>query len=351
MKPLQIARDNAMTSIMRREINDIPQVASRLLTEAEPLIAEAARRLRERDPAVVATIARGSSDHAAHFMKYAIELELGIPVASLGPSLGSIYDVPLKLQRGAAIAVSQSGASPDIVALARAAQSGGALTLALVNTVPSPLAEAVSLPIDILAGREIAVAATKSFVNSVIAGLALLAAWSDKPALRRAVAELPEQLERALRLDWSVLIEPLRHAESLYMLGRGPTLAIASEAALKCKETCELHAEAYSSAEVLHGPVSLVAAGFPVIAFAARDKAEMTVAGTAHELAAKKASVYLTSAKGEGAHRLPFVETGHPLTDALALMIPYYGMVEALSLARGFDPDKPAALKKVTETQ
>ena len=340
-----------MTSMMRQEINEIPQAAARLLSDADRAIADAGHQLRERDPAVVVTIARGSSDHAAHFMKYAIELELGIPVASVGPSLGSIYDVPLRLERGAAIAISQSGASPDIVSLARSAKSGGALTVALVNTVPSPLAEAASLPIDIMAGKEIAVAATKSFANSVIAGLALVAAWSEKPELRKAVAALPEQLDKALGLDWSALIEPLRHSESLYMLGRGPSLAIASEAALKCKETCELHAEAYSSAEVLHGPVSLVAANFPIIAFAARDKAEASIASTASGLVAKNAAVYLTSSKGDGPHQLPFIETGHPLTDALALIVPYYGMVEALSRARGFNPDKPAALKKVTETQ
>lgn len=340
-----------MTTLMRQEIDDIPNVAARLLADADHAIADAAARLRERDPAVIVTIARGSSDHAAHFLKYAIELELGIPVASVGPSLASIYEAPLKLARGAAIAISQSGASPDIVSLARTATSGGALTLALVNTVPSPLSQAVSLPIDIAAGPEIAVAATKSFANSIVAGLALIAAWSDKPELRKAVAALPEHLDRALRLDWSALVEPLRQSESLYMLGRGPTLAIASEAALKCKETCELHAEAYSSAEVMHGPVSLVAADFPVIAFAARDRAETSIAKTASDLAAKKAAVYLTSAEGHGPIRLPFLETGHPLTDALALIVPYYGMVEALSRARGLNPDTPPALKKVTETK
>lgn len=340
-----------MTSIMRQEINDIPNVAARLLHDGAPLIAQAAQKLRERDPAVIVTIARGSSDHAAHFLKYAIELELGIPVASVGPSLSSIYGARLRLERAAALAISQSGASPDIVSLARTSQSGGALTVGLVNTVPSPLAAEVSFPIDILAGQEIAVAATKSFVNSIVAGLAIVAAWSDKPELQKAVAGLPEQFERALQLDWSALVEPLQGSDSLYMLGRGPSLAIASEAALKCKETCELHAEAYSSAEVLHGPVSLVAPNFPIIAFAARDKAEPSVVKTASELAAKKAAVYLTSSQGEGPHCLPFIETGHPLTDALALIIPYYGMVEALSRARGFDPDKPAALKKVTATQ
>ncbi len=340
-----------MTTMMRREINEIPQAVARLLDRGKDDVARAGSARAARDPAVVVTIARGSSDHAAYFLKYAIELELGLPVASLGPSLASIYQAPLRLQRAAAFAVSQSGASPDIVAMLEGAKAGGALTVSLVNTTPSPLADAASIAVNIQAGPEIAVAATKSYVNSIVAGLAVLSEWSGSATLKKAVAALPDHLDKALSLDWSVLVEPLVKAESLYMLGRGPALAIAMEAALKCKETCELHAEAYSSAEVLHGPVSLVAESFPVIAFAARDKAEASIAQTASGLVIKNANVYLTSDQGKGATVLPFVETGHPLTDALALIVPYYSMVEVLSLARGFDPDRPVALKKVTETR
>ena len=340
-----------MTSIMRQEIDQIPAVAARLLSEQAAVLADAGKALRVRDPAVVVTIARGSSDHAAHFLKYAIELELGIPVASVGPSLASIYQSPLKLSRGAAIAVSQSGASPDIVALTKTAVEGGALTIALANTVPSPLSQAATVAVDIAAGPELAVAATKSFVNSIVAGLAIIAHWKNDAALIDAVTALPAHFEAALKLDWSAILDPLASAESLYMLGRGPSLAIASEAALKCKETCELHAEAYSSADVLHGPVSLVAPAFPVIAFAARDAAEASIAETASKLVAKNAKTFVTTRLASGAAQLPFVTTGNHLTDALCLIIPYYGMVEQLSRQRGFNPDKPAALQKVTETR
>ncbi|KAA3511257.1 SIS domain-containing protein [Agrobacterium vitis] len=340
-----------MTTTMRQEINEIPQAVSRLLSDSRASLEQAGAALRKRDPAVLVTIARGSSDHAAHFLKYAVELELGIVVASLGPSLASIYQAPLKLERAAALAISQSGASPDLVALAKSAVAGGATTISLLNTISSPLAAASDIAIDIQAGPEIAVAATKSFVNSIVAGLSLISAWSDNARLAVAVNALPTHLEKALALDWSGLVEVLKDADSLYMLGRGPTLAIACEAALKCKETSELHAEAYSSAEVLHGPVSLVSANFPIIGFAARDKAEASIAATANGLAAKNASVFLTSSLAKEANHLPFIETGHPLTDALALIVPYYGMVESLSRARGLDPDKPAALKKVTETR
>lgn len=340
-----------MKTKMRAEIDEIPDAAARLLDTSADLIADGAAKLKTADPAVVVTIARGSSDHAAHFLKYAVELTIGLPVASLGPSLASIYEAPLKLDRAAAIAVSQSGASPDIVALTTAATRSGATSIALVNTLPSPLAAAATLAIDIEAGPEIAVAATKSFVNSVVAGLALIAGWSGDDSLRAAVGSLPRHLKAALALDWSILLDAMTEAESLYMLGRGPTLSIAAEAALKCKETCELHAEAYSSAEVLHGPVSLVGRNFPVVAFAARDRAESSITQTVARLAAGNAACYVTSARASAGHVLPFVETGHPLTDALCLIVPYYGLVESLSRARGFNPDQPVVLQKVTHTR
>lgn len=340
-----------MFTHMRREINEIPEAASRLLSGSAQALREAGAALRAKDPAFLITIARGSSDHAAHFLKYAIEQTAGRAVASVGPSLASIYGRSLKLDQAAAISVSQSGKSPDIVALARSARESGALTVSLTNTQPSPLAEASTHPIDIQAGPELAVAATKSFFNSVLAGLALIAEWTEDRELSASIAGLPEKLEQAVKLDWNELMEELGEAESLYMLGRGPSLAIASEAALKFKETSEMHAEAYSSAEVLHGPVALVGKRFPVITFAARDAALDSVREVADGLADKGALSFITADGARSARRLPFVATGHPLTDALALIVPFYGFVEAWSRSRGFDPDKPAALKKVTETR
>lgn len=340
-----------MQTHMSREIGEIPEAAARLLDRSAASLAAAGQALRDKDPAFLITIARGSSDHAAHFIKYAVELQAGRPVASLGPSLASIYKTNLKLAGGAAIAISQSGKSPDIVSMAQAATDAGAVTIALTNTLPSPMASACSHALDICAGPELAVAATKSYVNSVVAGLAVLAEWTNDDELRRAVAELPGHLQRAVGLEWDELALALAGAESLYMLGRGPALAIAGEAALKFKETSEVHAEAYSAAEVLHGPVALVSSNFPVITFAARDAAEGSVTDIADSLADKGGLVFATSDKVKKARPLPFVATGHPLTDALALILPFYGFVEAWSRSRGFNPDAPAALKKVTETR
>lgn len=340
-----------MPTHMRQEIDEIPDAASRLLSSASDDLQAAGKALRAFDPAFLITIARGSSDHAAHFLKYAIEQQAGRAVASIGPSLASIYGKSLKLDKAAAISVSQSGKSPDIVALAQSAAAAGALTISLTNTRPSPLSDACAHAIDINAGPELAVAATKSFFNSVLAGLAVLAEWTVDADLQRSIRQLPEKLHQAITLDWKDLAAELGDADSLYMLGRGPSLAIASEAALKFKETSEMHAEAYSSAEVLHGPVALVDRRFPVVTFAARDAALMSVLTTADSLAEKGALAFVTADGASHARRLPFVETGHPLTDSLALIVPFYGFVEAWSRSRGFNPDAPVALKKVTETR
>ncbi len=335
---------------MRREIDAIPQAVAQLLDRSAGAIATAGDALRTLDPPALVTIARGSSDHAALFLKYAAEHVLGLPVASIGPSLASVYGITPRLSGMAAIAVSQSGKSPDIVAMARAAGDGGARTLALVNVTPSPLAEACHDTIAIQAGPELSVAATKSFVCSIAAGLAVIAHWSQDNALGEAVRALPETLRGALACDWSAFAEALDAPESIYVLGRGPVTAIAQEAALKFKETCGVHAEAYSAAEVLHGPVELVGTRFPVLALGVNDAAGPSVAGVADSLAGKGAVVFSTAPGVTKARPLPAANTGHALTDALATVVPFYGFVEGWSRALGRDPDTPKSLSKVTET-
>lgn len=340
----------APSSQMRAEIEEIPAAVARLLATGEDSLAAAGAALRERDPVMIATVARGSSDHAAAYLKYAIELVAGVPVASVGPSITSIFGRELRLKGCAAIAISQSGKSPDIVSMTQSAQRSGALTLALTNTPRSPLAEAAELALDLAAGPERSVAATKSFVSSVVAGLMVLAHWQSEHSLAAAIARLPAALEQAITIDWSRFAGALETASSLFVLGRGPTFAIAQEAALKFKETCGLHAEAYSAAEVLHGPARIVGPGFPVLALAAPDTAETAIAEVADRLAGQGARTYATSSLVARAERLPSVTTGHPITDALPLIVSFYGFVEQLARTRGFDPDHPPHLNKVTET-
>lgn len=337
-------------SFMEQEVAEIPQAAARFLDLSAPQVAEAAAALRRADPALFVTVARGSSDHAATYFKYAAELLAGVPVASVGPSIASIYGRPLRLGRAACIGISQSGRSPDIVEMMRAAGAGGALTIAITNFADAPMAEASAHCLPLRAGTEQSVAATKTFVTSVLAALALLAEWQQDAALRAAVADLPRAFEAALAQNWSALAGRLARAQSLYVLGRGPGFAIASEAALKFKETCGLHAEAYSAAEVLHGPSAIVQARFPVLALGVEDAALPHVIGTAERLAAQGADVFLTGAEAKGVVTLPALQGLHPLVAPLVLAVTFYGFIEALARRRGFDPDTPPHLRKVTET-
>jgi glucosamine--fructose-6-phosphate aminotransferase (isomerizing) len=340
-----------MTSHMQAEVAEIPDATARFLAGSGAAVTKAAQALDAIDPRLVATVARGSSDHAATYLKYAIELVAGVPVASVGPSIASIYGRPLRLDGAACVGISQSGQSPDIVEMMRAAGTGGALSVAITNFADSPMAKASAHTLPLQAGEEKSVAATKTFVISVVAGLALLAEWRQDRDLRQAVAQLPEAFAQALGLDWSPLAARLARASSTYVLGRGPAFAIASECALKLKETCGLHAEAYSAAEVLHGPSAIVQASFPVLALAVDDAARGAVVATAERLSKQGADVFVTGVRATGAVTLPTVADLHPLVAPLVLGVSFYRFVEALARRRGFDPDVPPHLRKVTETR
>lgn len=337
-------------SHMAREVAEIPAAAARFLEQTGPAIQQAARAMQARDPRLIVTVARGSSDHAATYLKYAVELLAGVPVASVGPSVASIYGRPLHLEGAVCVGISQSGQSPDIVEMMRAARSGGALSVAITNFADSPMGAASDHCLALQAGVEHSVAATKTFTGSVLAGLALLAEWQQDDALRRAIADLPETLEQALHLDWSPLAARLSRANSAYVLGRGPAFAIANECALKLKETCGLHAESYSAAEVLHGPAAIVQAQFPVLALGIADAALPHVITTAERLAAQGADVFVTGGEAKGATLLPSLPNLHPLVAPLVLGTAFYRFVEELARRRGFDPDTPPHLRKVTET-
>jgi len=337
-------------SHMAREVAEIPDATQRFLTNSAEAVQAAAAAIRAVDPGLIVTVARGSSDHAATYLKYAVELLAGVPVASVGPSIASIYHRPLRLNRAVCIGISQSGKSPDIVAMTKAAQAGGALTVAITNFAGSPMAAASSHCLPLAAGEEVSVAATKTFISSVVAGLALLAEWQDDAGLRAAVAALPEAFSEALTKDWSPLSDRLSRAQQAYVLGRGPGIAIAAEMALKLKETCGLHAESYSAAEVLHGPAAIVHDSFPVLALAVEDAALAQITATAERLAAQGADVFVTGAAGVGCTVLPAVMGVHPLLAPLVTAVTFYAFVEGLARRRGFDPDTPPHLRKVTRT-
>ncbi|MCX5497189.1 SIS domain-containing protein [Kaistia dalseonensis] len=338
------------TTLMRAEIDEAPAAVRRLLDQSGDAIAEAGARLRALDPKVFVTVARGSSDHAATFFKYACEIVAGVPVASLGPSIASIYHAPLRLQGAAALAISQSGKSPDILALMEAVKAAGATSFSLVNVEDAPLAGLADSFIPLRAGPERSVAATKSYIAGVVASIAILAAWREDKALQAAIAALPDRLEEALACDWSPALEAFVKATSLYTIGRGPGFAIALEAALKFKETAILHAEAYSGAELQHGPVSLVDEFFPLLAFIPNDAAAPSLIAMVSALHARGAQVFTATAADVPGVKLPIAPTGHAITDPISIGLSFYRFVEQVSVARGYNPDQPRHLKKVTET-
>lgn len=332
-----------------QEVHAAPQAVRNMLAANRAAFPALAKTLRALEPRAVTTIARGSSDHAATFFKYLCEIKLGIPVASLGPSLATLYHAPLRMEGLASLAISQSGASPDLVAMQEAVRASGGLTISVVNAKDSPLSEASEVALDLAAGPELSVAATKSFIASAALAAALVAHWAEDAELLDALERLPERIAESIDCDWSVAVEFLADMQSMYVVGRGPGLAMAGEAALKLKEMCGLHAEAYSAAELLHGPVALVGADFPVLMLAG-GLSDRTPAALAARLAADGVPVFLAGGEAEGVACLPVVAGDHPFTDHIARIASFYVFAEALARRRGFDPDKPPKLKKVTRT-
>jgi glutamine---fructose-6-phosphate transaminase (isomerizing) len=337
---------------MAAEIAEAGAVVRRQLAANSALTAKLAADLRALKPAFVATVARGSSDHAALYLKHLVELKLGLACASLGPSIASLYHAPLKLAGAVAMAISQSGRSPDLLTMQRAAKAQRALSIALVNDEASPLAREASAVLPLCAGPERSVAATKSMIAALVAGAALVARWSDDDALLAALTKLPSVLDSSSAAPPATeAIETLAHASSLFVIGRGATHAVAAEAALKLKETSAIHAEAFSSAEVLHGPAGIIRPGFPVLAFAPADAARPGFFDTLDRLAAFGASPLLVDI--EPHKRWPTLvalDGGHPLLTPIVALHAFYRVAESTARRRGRDPDQPPHLKKVTET-
>lgn len=345
-----------MTTLMFSEAAEAAQVVARQAHANQDAIKRLASDLRARPPSSVVVCARGSSDHAGVYGKYLIETLCGVPVAAAAPSVASVYGAAPAAGIGAnvlCLAISQSGRSPDLLASALAWRDRGARLVAFVNDETSPLAQAADVLLPLLAGPERSVAATKSFIAALAAQAALVAAWSEDEALSSALSTLPQDLDAAFTLDWSKALPLLDGDRSLFVLGRGYGLAVAREAALKLKETCALHAEAFSSAEVRHGPMAIVRDGFPVLAFAGSDAGGQDVAAASAEFAERGAAVALATAQpttDASILHLP-AQSAHPAIQPILQIQSFYRFAEALARRRGLDPDRPAFLKKVTETR
>jgi len=336
-------------SALYREAGEAPGAVAELLARNRARVATIAKALRAAPPRAVVTCARGSSDHAATYAKYLIETRLGVLTASAAPSVASVYHASQDLRDCLFLAVSQSGASPDLLASAQAARRAGARVIAIVNEEDSPLAASADHCLPLHAGREESVAATKTWIASLAALAQLVAAWSGDARLAAALDAAPALLERAWALPWDEAAERLARRDHLFTIARGIGLAVAQEAALKCKETCGLHAESFSAAEVRHGPQALLGGAFPALAFAQDDEARASLEALVHDLVARGVEVLAAGVAVEGAVPLATVPSD-PALQPMLLAQSFYRLANALALARGLDPDRPPNLRKVTRT-
>jgi glucosamine--fructose-6-phosphate aminotransferase (isomerizing) len=339
---------DATKTTMYREAAEAPDKVEDQLQRNAGTLASLAERLRANPPTAMVTIARGSSDHAATYARYLVETRLGILSSSLSPSIFSVFKAPLSLRNMLCLAISQSGRSPDLIAAAEAARDSGAIVVALVNDADSPLAELASVVLPQDAGPEKSAAATKSYITSLSAMAQMVTLWSGDEVMQAALPKLPSALAEAWEEDWSAGRERLRTADNLYTVGRGLHLTVAQEAAHKLKETCMIHAEAYSSAEVLHGPNELAGEGFPVLLFRSEDASDASVEEAARRLAAQGAPVMTAGAGKSGA--LPVPRAPHPALAPILQIQAFYRMANALACDRGHDPDRPRHVTKVTHT-
>lgn len=306
--------------------------------------------LSSREGHVALTVARGSSDHAASYFGSLVMGRIGLPVASLPMSVATLQQAPLRVQGQLALAFSQSGRSPDLVGTMQVLREAGALTVSAVNAPASPLADACEWHLPLAAGPELSVAATKSYIAMLAMSAQLVGFWQRDGGLIDALRGLPDALDAASRLDWSTAIPSLRDAERMIVIGRGPGLAIAQEAALKLKETSGIQAEAFSSAEVRHGPMELIGRDYPLLVFAPGGPEQSSLLQLARDMRKRGARVWLAAPSSIADADLPLTVTAHEALDPIAAILPFYVMAAALADARGRNPDMPRHLNKITET-
>lgn len=334
---------------MFREAAEASEVVRRQRARNAEKISNLGQQLRAMKPRAVVTVARGSSDHAATFARYLIETRADVLTSSAAPSVSSIYGATPDLRGAVVLAFSQSGRSPDLLAAAKQASARGALLVSLVNDEDSPLVGLADVSIPLCAGPERSVAATKSFIASLVVTLDLLASWANDTAIDSALWSLPGKLSEAWNLDWSAALDQLCTTNAMYVVGRGHGLGIAQEAALKLKETCGIQAEAFSAAEVRHGPMAIVREGFPVFLFGQPDESRESVAELAAELESRGARLISTGVPSPPGTTLPGIDAD-PLISPILQISSFYRFANALALRRGLNPDRPLHLTKITET-
>ncbi len=310
--------------------------------------------LRLRNRRHVEVLGRGSSSHAGTVLRYAIAAQGGLGVSAVMPSLAANQGALGHLRDAALVAISQSGRSPDLVRYATAARAAGATVVGLINTAGSPLGAASEHEIALCAGPELAVAATKSVILSVIASLALVAGFRADKALVEALHRLPGRLDEAAACDWAAFSALLPGSRAVYIVGRGVDLGIAKELALKIAEAAGIPALAFSSAEFLHGPLGAVSSRTPVIGVASDPQALDSVLLALQRAQALGAHTLLAhglpTQPGVPPAQLQLPSASGTVADVVLTLVPAYLAIEAAACSLGRNPDQPKGLAKVTET-
>jgi glucosamine--fructose-6-phosphate aminotransferase (isomerizing) len=343
-----------MTSFLEQEIHSQPEAVARLLDHE---LDRAARIVAQLPPFAYALIAaRGTSDHAAAYATYAWAALAGYPVALATPSLYTLYGTPPRMDDALVVGVSQSGQSPDIVAVLEEGRRQGRPTLAITNDGGSPLAAVADHVIELHAGIERSVAATKTYTSQLAVMALLAAAWSGQPEWLDQLRQLPAALAATLESCAAVAqrAERYRYMEQCVVIGRGYNYATAFELTLKLKELTYVMADAYSSADFRHGPIATVAEGLPAILLMPQGAAFADMLDLAQDLRARGAELLVITDE-PAAH--PLATTLLPMAGGLpewlspvAAIVPGQVLALHLALVKGFDPDRPRGLQKVTLT-
>jgi glucosamine--fructose-6-phosphate aminotransferase (isomerizing) len=338
--------DDRSQTAMAREIREIPTTAERLLADCDSIIT-VANRIRQADPGVVVISGRGSSGNAGTLLRYLFEARAGLLVSTSAPSVMTTYGQSIDMRNAVFIVISQSGRSPDLVMGAQSARKNGALTIAIVNDLTSPLGLACELTLPMGAGLERSVAATKSVVLSMVTSVQLVASLTSDDELNEKIKRLPQRFSDALACDWSLWSSSLAAARAAFVVGRGFGLGPAREIGLKVTETMRLPTLSYSAAEVMHGPLACASAEIPFLVLRQNDGSSAMVDALIAELRVRKLNVF---SAGDPTGVLPWIGNDDPICDAITMLLPAYATIEQAARARGFDPDNPPNLSKITET-
>ena len=328
------------------ETAEIPAAAERLLARTDA-VKEIVARVEQTRPRIVVFCGRGSSGHVGVCLRYLFEARLGLLASAAAPSVVTAYRRPPEMRDALFVVVSQSGRSPDLVNATQVARKHGALTLAIVNDQDSPTAAASELVLPIGAGAEHSVAATKTVVLSMIAGAQLVAALARDDDLVAGLGQLPLRLSRALDCDWSAWADSAARAAAAFVVGRGYGLGCVREIALKVAEILRVPTLGHSAAELRHGPRASITPSTPVLVLRQNDEAATAIDDLVKDLNDANETLFVA---GGPAGTLPWIGDGHPVYDPVLMLVPAYRAIEAVARRRGFDPDNPPHLSKVTKT-